>query len=165
MAGFYRSGYTDKAGNKKVMVVTQFEATDCRRCFPSWDEPNLKARFNITLNIELTKLFCGAGDLTLTLSLSVYSTLLGEVLLKLAIRAELTASGKLNNTLNKRTSKRASACIAQDVLTNLNIGIIDPVFHDVVGDTGRGFLRAFSSTSACDSAKTALHNLIECRGL
>lgn len=47
MAGFYRSGYTDQNGEKKFLVVTQFEgisvefltlATDCRRCFPSWDE-------------------------------------------------------------------------------------------------------------------------------
>ncbi len=38
MAGFYRSGYTDSNGSKKYLVVTQFEATDCRRCFPSWDE-------------------------------------------------------------------------------------------------------------------------------
>jgi aminopeptidase 2 len=38
MAGFYRSGYTDSNGNKKYLVVTQFEATDCRRCFPCWDE-------------------------------------------------------------------------------------------------------------------------------
>jgi aminopeptidase 2 len=37
MAGFYKSYYT-LAGVKKNMVVTQFEATDCRRCFPSWDE-------------------------------------------------------------------------------------------------------------------------------
>ncbi len=38
MAGFYRSEYADIMGAKKFMVVTQFEATDCRRCFPSWDE-------------------------------------------------------------------------------------------------------------------------------
>lgn len=37
MAGFYKSSYT-LDGVKKNMVVTQFEATDCRRCFPSWDE-------------------------------------------------------------------------------------------------------------------------------
>ncbi|KAJ3295271.1 Aminopeptidase 2 mitochondrial [Borealophlyctis nickersoniae] len=51
MAGFYRSGYTDQQGKKKYMVTTQFEATDCRRAIPSWDEPNLKATFDITLNV------------------------------------------------------------------------------------------------------------------
>ncbi|KAI9101248.1 peptidase family M1-domain-containing protein [Phlyctochytrium arcticum] len=52
MAGFYRSTYTGKDGEKKFMVVTQFEATDCRRALPSWDEPNLKATFDVTLNVS-----------------------------------------------------------------------------------------------------------------
>ena len=55
MAGFYRSGYTDADGNKKYMVVTQFEATDCRRCFPCWDEPNLKATFDVTLIVPVNR--------------------------------------------------------------------------------------------------------------
>lgn len=38
MAGFYRSEYSDGDGNKKIMGVTQFEATDARRAFPCWDE-------------------------------------------------------------------------------------------------------------------------------
>ncbi len=50
MAGFYRSGYTVN-GIKKYMMVTQFQATDCRRCFPCWDEPDLKATFDISLEI------------------------------------------------------------------------------------------------------------------
>jgi aminopeptidase 2 len=53
MAGFYRSGYTDLQGNKKFMMVTQFQATDCRRCFPCWDEPDLKATFDISLEIPM----------------------------------------------------------------------------------------------------------------
>ncbi|KAI8825989.1 peptidase family M1-domain-containing protein [Fimicolochytrium jonesii] len=52
MAGFYRSSYTADNGEKKHMVVSQFEATDCRRALPSWDEPNLKATFDVILNVE-----------------------------------------------------------------------------------------------------------------
>ncbi|KAI8618969.1 peptidase family M1-domain-containing protein [Chytriomyces sp. MP71] len=52
MAGFYKSTYNDDQGNKKHLVVTQFEATDCRQCFPSYDEPALKATFDCTLVVD-----------------------------------------------------------------------------------------------------------------
>lgn len=49
MKGFYRSKYFNSNGEERYAGVTQFEATDARRCFPCWDEPACKATFDITL--------------------------------------------------------------------------------------------------------------------
>jgi puromycin-sensitive aminopeptidase len=51
MNGFYRSEYTDVAGNKKLMVSTQFESIDARKCLPCWDEPERKATFTCSLRV------------------------------------------------------------------------------------------------------------------
>ncbi len=50
--GFYRSTYKDAAGKSKILATTQFEATDARRAFPCWDEPDFKAVYKITLVID-----------------------------------------------------------------------------------------------------------------
>ncbi len=49
--GFYRSQYTGSDGEQKYMAATQFEATDARRAFPCWDEPECKAAFQVALAI------------------------------------------------------------------------------------------------------------------
>ncbi|HKA04030.1 MAG TPA: M1 family metallopeptidase, partial [Acidimicrobiales bacterium] len=49
LRGFYRSTFTDDAGDEHVIATTQMESTDCRRAFPCWDEPDFKAVFGVTL--------------------------------------------------------------------------------------------------------------------
>ena len=50
--GFYRSTFKDEDGNERVIATTQFEATDARRAFPCWDEPDFKASFAVTLIVD-----------------------------------------------------------------------------------------------------------------
>ncbi len=52
LRGFYRSSYKDAQGVAHTLAATQFEATDARRAFPCWDEPQFKAVFAVTLAID-----------------------------------------------------------------------------------------------------------------
>jgi aminopeptidase N len=45
---FYAPYQEQGTGAKKIMLGTQFEATDARRMFPCWDEPSFRARFQLT---------------------------------------------------------------------------------------------------------------------
>ena len=57
MSGFYRSQYLEKTTpppqqpTPKYLLTTQMEPTDARRVFPCWDEPGIKAKFQISLII------------------------------------------------------------------------------------------------------------------
>ena len=52
LRGFYRSTYVDEDGVEQVIATTQMQSTDCRRAFPCWDEPEFKAVFGVTLDVE-----------------------------------------------------------------------------------------------------------------
>ncbi|KAL8682743.1 MAG: hypothetical protein Q9186_001254 [Xanthomendoza sp. 1 TL-2023] len=60
MAGFYRSKYKPAVepsrsvpteGDSHLMFSTQFESSDARRAFPCFDEPNLKATFDLSIEL------------------------------------------------------------------------------------------------------------------
>src|SRR5437773_2145387 len=46
---FYMHYQEQDSGARKVMLGTQFEATDARRFFPCWDEPVFRARFQLNV--------------------------------------------------------------------------------------------------------------------
>jgi puromycin-sensitive aminopeptidase len=51
LVGFYRSTFTDDQGVTHTIATTQFENSDARRAFPSWDEPAFKATYQVNLTI------------------------------------------------------------------------------------------------------------------
>jgi puromycin-sensitive aminopeptidase len=52
LKGFYRSTYRSDDGTEHVIATSQMQATDCRRAFPCWDEPDFKAVFGVTLVVD-----------------------------------------------------------------------------------------------------------------
>lgn len=61
LAGFYRSNFKDDNGNTVWIATTQFESTDARRAFPCFDEPAMKAVFEIELIVDANHLAVSNG--------------------------------------------------------------------------------------------------------
>jgi len=53
LTGFYKSSYKEN-GNDEVLLTTKFQPTDARKAFPCFDEPDLKATFNVTMTYPKT---------------------------------------------------------------------------------------------------------------
>lgn len=59
MSGFFRTQYLSKPGQaptdsvqgKESMLVTHFEPCNARRAFPCFDDPALKATFELTIEV------------------------------------------------------------------------------------------------------------------
>ncbi|HJQ76355.1 MAG TPA: M1 family metallopeptidase [Acidimicrobiia bacterium] len=49
LRGLYRSVYRDAEGNEHPLATSQCQATDARRVFPCWDEPDFKATYQTTM--------------------------------------------------------------------------------------------------------------------
>ena len=63
LRGFYRSTWSDDAGDEHVIATTQFESTNARRAFPCFDEPDLKASFGVTLRVDDSLMTVSCGEL------------------------------------------------------------------------------------------------------
>ncbi len=61
LRGFYLSVFTDAEGHERVIATTQMEATDARRAFPCFDEPDFKAVFAVTLVVAADLLAISNG--------------------------------------------------------------------------------------------------------
>jgi puromycin-sensitive aminopeptidase len=52
LTGFYRSRYRDMDGTERRLAATQFEATHAREAFPCFDEPDRKAVFAVSVELD-----------------------------------------------------------------------------------------------------------------
>ncbi|MEY3691339.1 MAG: hypothetical protein RJB57_994, partial [Actinomycetota bacterium] len=52
LRGWYRSTFRDESGTEHVIATTQMQSTDCRKAFPCFDEPDMKAVFAVDLTVE-----------------------------------------------------------------------------------------------------------------
>ena len=56
LRGFYRTKYKTPCRQERNGALTHFEATGARRAFPCFDEPSIRATFDITLVVPKDRL-------------------------------------------------------------------------------------------------------------
>ena len=52
LRGWYRSTFKDDSGTEHVIATTQMQSTDCRKAFPCFDEPDMKAVFAVDMTVD-----------------------------------------------------------------------------------------------------------------
>ncbi|UXI21652.1 26S proteasome non-ATPase regulatory subunit 1 [Sarcoptes scabiei] len=65
LRGFYKSKYIGPDGLPRITAVTQFEPTSARFAFPCWDEPAIKATFDITMVVPNDGKTCAISNMAI----------------------------------------------------------------------------------------------------
>ncbi|GAB9470125.1 Puromycin-sensitive aminopeptidase [Globisporangium polare] len=112
LRGFYRSEY-EQDNEKRIMAVTQFEACDARRAFVCWDEPAVKACYEISI----------VTDANLT---AISNTHVVQTTLRPKNNAHIRANTRTDATVEK-VWKFAETPIMSTYLVGMVIGEFDSV--------------------------------------
>ncbi|XP_022905307.2 aminopeptidase N-like [Onthophagus taurus] len=128
--GYYRAYYLDENKVNKTMAVTHLEATNARRAFPCFDQPNFKAKFQINLIRQKSQVTSSNMDLekteTITNSnnvMDVYKTTLtmSTYLIAFMVSEYSSLSMEVNGKVF-RTFGRPELLMRGDGLYSLKIG-------------------------------------------
>ncbi|KAK2838304.1 hypothetical protein Q7C36_013118 [Tachysurus vachellii] len=121
LGGFYRSEY-EVNNVKKVVATTQMQATDARKAFPCFDEPAMKAYFNITLLHE-------PGTIALSNSMEIDSV-------------EVMEGGQKLNKTRYETTRRMSTYLLAFIVSD---------FKAIEDLAGKVLIRIFAREEAIDA--------------
>ena len=134
LAGFYISTFTDESGEERKIATTQFESTDARQAFPCFDEPAMKATFDVTLTVPADLFAASNGPIV------------GE---------ELSEDGKLRRVSFGKTIKMSTYLVAFIVgpFEATEPVDVDGVPLRIIHPVGKGHLTSFALESGAFSLK------------